>query len=260
MFEPVQSVRAYERVVEQIEEAILSGRVKPGDRLPGERELMRTFDVGRTTVREALRVLQSKGLVRSRPGDPNGPEVLPYSTDQLRSSMAALARVEHLSLRELLQFRIVVESQAYRLAAVLGSDEQMRELEAAMEAMERAVDEGEERFARADLAFHAKVAEAAGNKLFGVTASVLGSVVGDLVRSKISGAADHEQQMHESCRRHRRILAAVRERDGDRAAALARRSIYDYYAGYLAEDERRAVAALVEDPASAPRSEEEAAR
>jgi GntR family transcriptional repressor for pyruvate dehydrogenase complex len=246
VFEPVQSVRAYERVVEQIEEAVLSGRIRPHDRLPSERELMRTFAVGRGTVREALRVLQSKGLVRSRPGDPNGPEVLPLSTDRLRDSMAALARVEHLSLRELLQFRIVVESQAYRLAAALGSEGQMDDLEQAMAAMERAVDEGEEAFARADLAFHAKVAEAAGNKLFGVSSSVLGSVVGDLMRAKISGARDHRRQMRESCCRHQRVLAAVREREGDRAAALARRSIYDYYAHHLPEEDRRAVAVLLD--------------
>jgi DNA-binding FadR family transcriptional regulator len=251
MFEPVQSVRAYERVVEQIEEAILSGRIQPHERLPSERELMRSFDVGRSTVREALRVLQSKGLVRSRPGDPNGPEVLPYSTDRLRESMAALARLQHLSLRELLQFRMVVESQAYRLAALLGTDEQAQGLQDAMAAMEAAVDQGEEAFASADLAFHAKVAEAAGNKLFAVSTSVLGSVVGDLMRSKISGAADHEEQMRETCRRHREVLAAVSDRAADRAASLARRSIYDYYAEYLSDEDRHAVAVLMDgDPAS----------
>jgi DNA-binding FadR family transcriptional regulator len=249
VFEPVQSVRAYERVVEQIEEAILSGRIRPHDRLPSERELMRTFAVGRGTIREALRVLQSKGLVRSRHGDPNGPEVLPLSTDRLRDSMAALARVEHLSLRELLQFRIVVESQAYRLAAQLATAEQLAGLDEALAAMERAVEEGEEAFAQADLAFHARVAQAAGNKLFGVSSSVLGAVVGDLMRSKISHAADHRAQMRESCRRHARVLAAVREHDGDRAAALARRSIYDYYARHLPDDDRRAVALLVDGEA-----------
>jgi DNA-binding FadR family transcriptional regulator len=246
VFEPVQSVRAYERVVEQIEEAILSGRIRPHDRLPSERELMRTFAVGRGTIREALRVLQSKGFVRSRHGDPNGPEVLPLSTDRLRDSMAALARVEHLSLRELLQFRIVVESQAYRLAAHLASAEQLAGLVDALAAMERAVDADEQAFADLDLAFHAKVAEAAGNKLFGVSSSVLGAVVGDLMRAKINRAADHRAQMRESCRRHARVLAAVRDGDGDRAAALARRSIYDYYARHLPDDDRRAVALLVD--------------
>jgi DNA-binding FadR family transcriptional regulator len=247
VFEPVRSVRAYERVVEQIEEAILSGRIKPHDRLPAERELMVTFDVGRTTIREALRVLQSKGLVRSRSGDPNGPEVLPHSIDRLRESMSALARLEHLTLRELLQFRIVVESQAYRLAALLGTDEQIEALETAMAAMEAAIEEGEDAFARADLAFHECVALAAGNKLFGVSTTVLGSVVGELMRSKITAAADRRQQMRESCRRHRQVLAAVRERDGDGAASLARHSVYDYYAEYMVVEDRHAVSVLVED-------------
>ena len=73
LFRPVRAVHAYERIVEQIEDAIFHGRIAPDDRLPSERELMREFQVGRSTVREALRVLQSKGLVRSPAGRPERP-------------------------------------------------------------------------------------------------------------------------------------------------------------------------------------------
>src|SRR4051794_951152 len=128
-FQPVRAVHAYERIVEQIEDAILVGRLAPNDRLPSERELMREFEVGRSTGREALRVLQSKGLVRSRPGDPHGPLVLPFSTDRLRDSMYALARFEVLSLRELLQFRMTIESSAFRLTALSRTSEQLAGLE-----------------------------------------------------------------------------------------------------------------------------------
>ena len=83
-FEPVAPVHAYERIVAQIEEAVYSGRLKPGERLPGERELMTQFGVGRSTVREALRVLQAAELIRSRPGDPRGPEVLAASPGALQ--------------------------------------------------------------------------------------------------------------------------------------------------------------------------------
>lgn len=78
-FQPVQPVRAYQRIVEQIEEALSRGDLVPGQRLPSERELVTQFAVSRSTVREALRVLESNGMVRSRPGDPNGPEILPFS-------------------------------------------------------------------------------------------------------------------------------------------------------------------------------------
>jgi DNA-binding FadR family transcriptional regulator len=249
LFRPVRPVHAYERIVEQIEDAILHGRIGPHDRLPSERELMREFQVGRSTVREALRVLQSKGLVRSRPGDPNGPLVLPFSTDGLRTSMYSLARVEELTLRELLQFRMIVEGNAYRLAALLRTDEHLDALERALAAMRDAIPAGDEAFTNADLAFHDVVAEAAGNKLLSISISVVRDIVARLVRAKIVEAADREEQMRESCRRHRLVLDAVRDRDGDRAAALARRNLFEYYGEHLDDDERAVVAALLDGAA-----------
>ena len=66
-------MRLYQRIVEQIEDAIARGELKPGQRLPSERELVVQFGASRSTVREALRVLESNGVVRSRPGDPTAP-------------------------------------------------------------------------------------------------------------------------------------------------------------------------------------------
>lgn len=249
MFEHVTAVRAYERVVEQIEEAIHSGRLLPSDRLPSERQLMELFGVGRSTIREALRVLQSKGLVQSRAGDPNGPVVLPFTGAGLREQMAALARVEHLSLRELLQFRMTVEGTSYRLAATLRTPTQLAELDALMAAMEEAVGLDEALFTSADLRFHEAVAEAADNKLLGICSSVMHDIVGQLVQARIMDAGDRTAQMLESCRRHRLALEAVRDGDGDRASQLARQSLFDYYALTLEEADRDAVAALVDGQA-----------
>ena len=75
-FEKVRSARAHERIVEQLENRILSGKLTPGERLPSERALMTTFQVSRPTVREALRVAESMGLISIRHGDPGGPKVL----------------------------------------------------------------------------------------------------------------------------------------------------------------------------------------
>jgi DNA-binding FadR family transcriptional regulator len=243
----VRPIHAYERVVGQVEEAILHGRLAPYDRLPSERELMREFEVGRSTVREALRVLQSKGLVRSRPGDPNGPLVLPFSTEPLRESMYALARVENLSLRELLQFRMIIEGSAARLAALHRTETHLAALEDAVDAMEAAISDGDLAFTEADLAFHELVAEAADNKLLQIVGSVLREIVGALVRSKIAEAADREEQMRDNCRRHRRVLEAVRDRDGQSAAALARENLFESYATHLSPDGRGATAVLLQD-------------
>ncbi|GGS63173.1 FadR/GntR family transcriptional regulator [Nonomuraea spiralis] len=245
-FEPVRAVRAYERVVEQVEEAIESGALGPGARLPSERELMVQFSVGRSTVREALRVLQARGLVRSRPGDPNGAEVLPFSPAALHKSMTTLARVAELSLAELVQFRMVLDSSAVLLAARLRTEEQVAEMEAAIAGMRAALASDHDAFSAADVAFHDVIVAAGGNKLIQVCTDVVRSVVLDLIAGKIADAPDRGSLMRRSIRHHEEVLAAVREGDGAAAARLLRRSMYDYYAVHLPDAERSALRALLE--------------
>ena len=161
-FQPVAPVRAYERIVEQIEEAVVSGRLKPGERLPGERELMVQFGVGRSTVREALRVLQASEIIRSRPGDPRGPEILAASPAALHRSMQRLARAEHVGLAELLQFRMILDGSAHLLAAALRTDADLADLDTAFGAMRALIPVAmmEALAARTDVRFVEPAAEA----------------------------------------------------------------------------------------------------
>ncbi|MGN9842058.1 FadR/GntR family transcriptional regulator [Nonomuraea sp. H19] len=245
-FEPVRAIRAYERVVEQVEGAIESGALCPGQRLPSERELMTQFSVSRSTVREALRVLQARGLVQSRPGDPNGAEVLPFSPAVLHKSMSTLARVAELSLGELVQFRMVLDAAAILLAARLRTDEQLAEMAAAVDRMKGAVEAGGDAFGAADVAFHDAVARASGNKLIQICTDVVRSIVVDLIADKIASAPDREGLMRRSIGHHEEVLAAVRAGDGPLAARRSRESMYDYYADYVKAEERAALKALLE--------------
>ncbi|MCF6474882.1 FadR family transcriptional regulator [Nonomuraea sp. MG754425] len=252
-FEPVRAVRAYERVVEQVEEAIESGVLVPGGRLPSERELMTQFSVSRSTVREALRVLQARGLVRSRPGDPHGAEVLPFSPAALHKSMTTLARVAELSLGELVQFRMVLDASAVLLAARLRTEEQLAEMYAAVAAMRAAAEAddagggtSEEAFGAADMAFHDAIARAGGNKLVQICTDVVRSIVVKLIADRIAGEPDRGSLMRRSIRHHEEVIAAVRAGDGPLAARLSRKAMYDYYAGYVEESERSALRALLE--------------
>src|SRR6478752_6604235 len=134
-FETVRPVRLYERIVEQVEEAIATGELRPGQRLPSERELVVQFGTSRSTVREALRVLESNGVVRSRPGDPHGPEILPFSQSALRKQMVRLARVDELTLSELIGFRMIMDGAAIQVASRLRTPEELDELEETLVAM-----------------------------------------------------------------------------------------------------------------------------
>lgn len=247
-FQPVQPVRAYERIVEQVEEAVLRGDLLPGSRLPSERELMTQFSVSRSTVREALRVLESGGVVRSRPGDPHGPEVLPFSSGTLRKQMMRLAHVDGVTLAELVAFRMVLDGSANELAAALRTAEQLAEMEARLADMRAALDLGYEQFSEADVAFHEAVARASGNGLLQVCADVVRGVVLGLIADKIEHSPDSRSLMEESLHHHAEVFAAVRDGDGRQASRLARANLYDYYAGYLPEADRGALATLVDTP------------
>ncbi|HEY2058717.1 FadR/GntR family transcriptional regulator [Amycolatopsis sp. NBC_01480] len=242
-FEPVAPVHAYARIVAQIEEAVYSGRLKPGERLPGERELMTQFGVGRSTVREALRVLQAAELIRSRPGDPRGPEVLAASPGALQRSMHRLARAEHVGLAELLQFRMVLDGSSHLLAAQLRTDADLSTLDAALAAMAAA--DGYAEFSRADVAFHDAIARTSRNPLLVVSGEVVRGVVLELIEDKLSHAPDRTSLMETWLRHHAEVLEAVRAADGASAARLARQALYDNYVEYVPEDRRALLTPLL---------------
>lgn len=245
-FQPVQPVRAYQRIVEQIEEALARGDLSPGQRLPSERELVTQFAVSRSTVREALRVLESNGVVRSRPGDPNGPEILPYSQGALRKQMVRLARVDGLTLSELIGFRMIMDGAAIQLASRLRTDEQLEEMERSLVAMQAAIEVDFEAFSEADVAFHDAVAQASRNSLIQVCNEVVRGVVLSLISDKIAKARNSRALMLESLQHHCEVVEAIRAGDGHAAARVARQNLYDYYASYVPKGDREPLRALID--------------
>jgi DNA-binding FadR family transcriptional regulator len=245
-FRPVEPVLAYQRVAEQIEERILSGDLPPGARLPAERELVHQFAVGRSTVREALRVLQAAGLIRSRPGDPLGAEVLGVSSDNLTQALGRLTRSHSLTLGELVQFRMVLDAESNRLAARLRTEGDLAEMARHIAIMETRAKEGFQTFGEADALFHRAVSEATGNTLLRLCALAVHEAVVDIIERKIATATDAASLMDRSIVVHRQVLAAIRAGDGELAARLGREALYDYYADYVEPGQRGLLDAAVE--------------
>lgn len=249
-FRQVEPVRLYQRIVEQVEDAVAAGTLKPGERLPSERELVAQFGASRSTVREALRVLESNGTVRSRPGDPHGPEILPFSSHGLAKQMTRLTRVDHLSMADLVSFRMILDGSASMLAARLRSEEELAAIEGTVLQMETAIEAGFEEFSEADVAFHDAVARASRHGLIQVCNDVVRGVVLTLIADKVTRARNSKALMRESLRHHREVLDAIRAGDGPGAARISRQNLYDYYAGYVPEPDRPTLLALLEaDPA-----------
>jgi GntR family transcriptional regulator, transcriptional repressor for pyruvate dehydrogenase complex len=248
-FRPARPVRAYEAIVRQIEEAVFRGDLQPGQRLPSEKELMRQFEVSRSTIREALRVLENAGFIKTHHGSPNGgATVQEFSTDSLQKSLLALMSHTHkISLLELLQFRVVIESVTTSLVAILRTDEQLNLLKAAHQAMETLIsDETVDAFKEADIAFHRLIADSAKNELFRICHQVALDVMTDVLGEKLWASENRQAVMREIYQRHARILQAIQARDGKTASILAKRDLIEYYGPYFSEQERSRLTMLVE--------------
>jgi GntR family transcriptional repressor for pyruvate dehydrogenase complex len=149
----------YELVAERLEARIGDG-LAAGDVLPPERELMEQYAVGRSSVREALRMLESRGLIESRG---HGTFVVAAPRNPFSDGLGMLLAGGQTDLQQLFEVRGVLEGEIAALAAERRSDEQLARLRAAVDAMDHGL-AAEETYIAADIDFHLALAEATGNR------------------------------------------------------------------------------------------------
>ena len=119
LFEPIERKKVYELIAERLVQEISDRRLTPGDELPRERELAEVYRVGRSSVREALRMLESKGLIAS-PG--SGRLVVAEYANPLNHSLALLLEMHDGDLQELFEVRRILEVESAGLAALRRTD------------------------------------------------------------------------------------------------------------------------------------------
>jgi len=116
VYKAVRTSRLYEQIVQQIEESILKGALKPGDQLPAERELAQNFGVSRTAVREAVKALREKGLVEAYSG--RGTFITNGTSQAIRQSLDLMSRIgQQEGLADLAELRQILEPEIAALAA-----------------------------------------------------------------------------------------------------------------------------------------------
>jgi GntR family transcriptional regulator, transcriptional repressor for pyruvate dehydrogenase complex len=207
-FTPVKQARIAVEIVSQLKAAILSGRFKPGERLPTERELTEQFQVSRVVVREAVRELEIKGLVRILQGPTGGAYVTDLSLDHLNNAFLDLFLYNRVSVAELIQARRLIECEIVRLAAARIDASCVRRLQAAL-ATERQAGASHAALVSNRLTFHHLLAEACGNRLLQATASALLRLTGEVILEvKPVKKVIHRQEEHAA------ILRAVLDQDG----------------------------------------------
>lgn len=169
MFKTVKQNRAYQDVVEQIQEAIIAGTLKPGSQLPAERELKEQFGISRGTLREALRVLEQKGLIEIRTGVAGGSIIREVHSETLSENLGLLIRNRAVSLRDLAEFREGMEGGVAALAAQRASAMDMAQLSELLSTAETHLKQGRsgwDAFVRTDEQIHMALARMSGNQLF----------------------------------------------------------------------------------------------
>jgi len=207
MYKVVTTSRLYEQIVQQIEESILKGALKPGDQLPAERDFARQFGVSRTAVREAVKALREKGLVEAYPG--RGTFVTSGTPPSVRQSLGRMMRADQPEgTAQLVEVREILEPEIAGLAASRADEEAIATMREAVEVMDNAKDDPEG-FIEADLDFHLALAEAAANPLI---LSLIDSIVAVLRDQrmtifKVDGGPERGQY------HHKRILEAIEHRD-----------------------------------------------
>lgn len=203
--------RTFEEVLARIEERIAADGLTTGDRLPGERQLAEQLQVGRSSVREALRVLETLGVLSSQVG--RGPDAGAVLISRPDGALTDLLRLNlglaTLSMREVIDTRLMIEqwSAGHAASTRAGLDEMTR----ALASMDEATTP--EEFVEHDIAFHVAIVEASGNRLTSaimraLRASVRRYAIEAVVRLGDTGGLQAD---------HRRIHAAIR--DGDPATA-----------------------------------------
>jgi len=207
MYTPVQSGRLYEQIVEQIEERILSGELRDGDRLPTERELVEQFEVSRTAVREAINALVQRGLVEAHPG--RGTFVRHGTSEAVRHSLGLMIRMERTGgLANLVEIREILEPGIAARAATRATEQQIAVIRAAVENMGAALDDADA-FIEADDRFHLALAESTQNPLI---LTLLDPVV-ELLHEQRKRISLVKGGLERGQYHHKRILATIIRHD-----------------------------------------------
>ena len=218
MLRAIKKTRIHEEVFSQIHELIKQGRFKAGDQLPSERELAETFKVSRTSVREALRALESQGLIVSRTGTGNFVADLPV--EALVGPLARLLIDEKKALADVFEMRKLIEPHIAALAAERATRDDIAQLKKIVAKQSEAVRRGETGV-EADAELHFSIGRATRNQALQKLVSGLMEM---LSRSREESLQTDERRKS-SIDAHRKIIAAIEKHDQTRARSEMLRHI-----------------------------------
>jgi DNA-binding FadR family transcriptional regulator len=210
--------RAHELVAAEIRQQIVRGELVAGQRLPPEEALTEQFGIARTTLREALRVLESQGLLKIRRGRNGGPVVTHPDLRPAADALAISLQLQKTTLTDLDSARRLIETRVARELALHHEERDLVVLDHAIqEAAEAAELEDAEAFGLAAARVHQALMESTGNNTITTIASLLTSMVTAYYRGSVTDV--DQLAMRRAVRAYRKLLRLIRAGDADGAEA-----------------------------------------
>jgi len=213
---PKTAMLVAQRIVRDIGRAGL----RPGDLLPPERAMLETYDTGRGTLREALRLLEFQGVIALKPGPGGGPILLNPAASHLASTLQLLMQLNQAPYRAVVEARLALEPVISQLAAQRISDESLEDLAGSLGQM-RGNAGDRDRFRDAGRRFHGLIAWSSGNVMFGY---IVDALLG-ILESTVIGIDNPGDRRAVIVRAHEEIYAAIARRDAAAAGERMREHI-----------------------------------
>jgi len=199
----------HEEIIAQIREELVEGRWKLGDRLPSERDLSERFQVSRASVREAIRALESRGLVRIKTGEGT---YIASGSEAVLSPLVSIILQQKDVLLDIFEARKIIEPEIAALAPKRAVPEEIQHMEEILEEQARQIAQGDSGV-EADTAFHSLLTQTTKNKVF----LRLNDAVVDSLRETRERSLHIHGRPARSLAGHHEILKAIRAKDPGRA-------------------------------------------
>ena len=214
-----RSMKTSERVAREIVGQILDNNLPEGTKLPNEKQLVEALGIGRTTLREALRLLETRGVITIRSGPGGGPVVRRPRLGDLSESLTLILQFEGASLLDVFRARDALEPMMTRLAAVNLTDANLDELEGTIVRM-RAHVEDHDLFLRENQTFHSLIASASGTVLH-----TFNETLKFIADGAFAGVRYTTRRRLAVAEAHQQVLDALRTRDPGRAEEAMRNHV-----------------------------------
>ena len=209
MFKSVKHVKVSDEIVNQVKTLISEGKLKPGDRLPPERELVKEFGVSRPSLREALNSLVAMGFLEARG---KRTFIKSVTSESMQNPLSLLIKTDTQKIFDLIEVRKAMETWGVFQAAQRATKEDIKQLEGIVEEMRKAIEEGRS-WEKQDADFHLGIAQATHNTI----QTHMMSTIYDLLRESIAKVFKDGAKVKKLLDQHHRIFSAIKNHSPEKA-------------------------------------------